>query len=146
MKTWMLSSTVFVAVMMVGHVAHAQVGYEGPADQQKVEQAIPQTECQGLLDSFKKRVIAYNSDNQSQAEVDAQVFALMQDAQSQARTMNCAQSISMSVETVDVSTSYRARIRNRMTKIVQAIGAAVNANTPENLNVNGPVAALGVRG
>lgn len=146
MKTWMISTILFVLVMTFGHVANAQVGYEGPADEQKVDQAIPSTECAGLLESFKKRTISYNSDTQSQAEVDAQIFALMQDANSQARTMNCAQSISMSVETVDVSTSYRAKLRQRMQKIVQAITTSVNANTVENLRVTTPVAAIGVRG
>lgn len=146
MKTWMISSILFVAVTAFANKANAQVGYEGSADEVKVNNAIPSSECQGLLASFKKRVISYNSDTQSQAEVDAQIYALMQDANSQARAMNCAQSISMTVETVDVSTSYRARIRNRMQKIVQSMTSAVNANSVENLRVTDPAAGIGIRG
>lgn len=145
MKTWM-SLNLFITAMILGQPALAQVGAEGPADEQKVESAISSTECAGFLDNFKRRVISYNSDTQNDAEVTAQVFALMQDAESQAKTMNCAQNINMAVETVDVSTSYRARLRRRMVMIQQAILAKVNSNTFQNLRMREPAATIGVRG
>lgn len=145
MKKCIKLSLVFLAVIL-GPKALAQVGAETSEDQFKVEKAVSPMECQGILVALKKNLTAAHSDAQSDAQLNAQIYTLMSDARSQAETMNCAQNVSMAVEAVDVSQSYRAQFRRRMNAVVNAFGSAVNSNTTETLKIRTPASTIGVRG
>ncbi|MGZ3721904.1 MAG: hypothetical protein ACXVA9_03165 [Bdellovibrionales bacterium] len=133
-----LKMAILVLACGLSHQALA----DDAADLAKVDQAADQQASCPQNKDIQKVVIYYDGD---EAALQAQLMAYANnDARREGNAINCINQIGLAIEVVNTNPTFASKLKDRIRGLISTLSMMVQKN--QNLRINGPVSAIGIRG
>lgn len=119
---------------------------EDQSDQEKLSAATDQSGGCVLAKDFQNTVINYEGD---EASLNAQLATYWKaDARRQGNGLKCLAGINIAIDNLEETEdeSFTGRMKARVQNLMSTLSGLINRQRPEDLRLNGPVVAVGIRG